>query len=164
MTDVRSGYLVVEGCAECGARSSFFSMETAPPLEDYHEGTHFWTHLGSSQAVKFHLTCEMCRAKVDLNDMMALMLSTCQDPDCEVATIAKREGKGAWIYVALCADSTHGSGKCVSDEGIRALDEYFNQNIRQPGKKTVVVPCRRCSSIDRCRGIVIADTGLTEVY
>ena len=164
MTHIRHGYLVVEGCAECGGRSSFFSAEAVAPIEDYHQGDHFWRYLGSSQAVKFDLTCDRCGRTVDLNDVMALMLSTCEDPGCEVAEIARREGKGAWIYVALCADSTHRSGKCVSDQGIKALEEYFNQNIKRPGKRAVVVPCRMCNSIDTCRGIVIADTGLTEIY
>jgi hypothetical protein len=27
-----------------------------------------------------------------------------------------------------------------------------------------VVPCDQCCNIDRCKGIVIADTGLTEIY
>jgi hypothetical protein len=52
---------------------------------------------------------------------------------------------------------------CVSPEGIEALNQYFNQNIKAPDKKIIVVPCRMCSSIDKCRGIIIADTGLTDL-
>ena len=164
MTNIRNGYLVVEGCPKCRARASFFSMEPVPPVDDYQDGEHFWTYLGSSQAVKFDLACPDCGKVVDLNDMMGLMLSTCRDPECEVARIAAGEGKGTWVYVALCADSTHASGKCVSDAGITALTEYFNANIRDPGKRVIVVPCVKCSSIDTCEGIVIADTGLTDIY
>jgi len=163
MTNIRQGYLVVEGCFECGARSSFFSTEVTPPIDEYQEGKHFWIHLGNYQAVKFDLRCGLCGKTVGLDDMMGLMLSTCQDPDCEVARLAKREGPGAWVYVALCADSTHRAGRCVSQEGIEALNQYFNQNIKAPGKKIIVVPCRMCSSIDKCRGIIIADTGLTDL-
>ena len=47
MTNVRDGYLVVEGCPECGARSSFFSTEPVPPVDEYHDGRHFWIYLGS---------------------------------------------------------------------------------------------------------------------
>ena len=147
MASIRNGYLVVEGCYECKARASFFSTEPTPPVDDYQDGEHLWTYLGSFQAV-----------------MMGLMLSTCRDPECEVARIADREGKGTWVYVALCADSTHASGKCVSDAGIKALTEYFNGNIKDPNKNVVVVPCVKCKSIDTCQGIVIADTGLTEIY
>jgi hypothetical protein len=95
---------------------------------------------------------------------MGLMLSTCRQPDCEVGRIAAQAGKGNWVYVALCADSTHASGKCVSDAGIRALTEYFNAQIKDQSKRIIVVPCIKCNSIDTCEGIVIADTGLTEIY
>lgn len=164
MVNIRNGYLVVEGCRQCKARSSFFSTETVLPVDDYQDGEHFWTYLSSFQAVKFDLACDQCGQVVSLNDMMGLMLSTCQDPDCEVARIAARKGPGTWVYVAFCADSTHASGKCVSDAGVGALTEYFNANIKAPGKNVVVVPCIKCRSIDTCDGIVIADTGLTEIY
>lgn len=164
MVNIRSGYLVVEGCRHCGARCSFFSTESVAPVDEHREGKHYWTYLGSFQAVKFDLSCDQCGHVVDLSDMMGLMLSTCRNPQCEVAQIAAREGKGAWIYVALCADSTHRTGKCVSAVGINALTEYFNARIKTPGKRAVVVPCAQCNSIDTCEGIVIADAGLTEIY
>jgi len=164
MVGTRPGYLVTEGCRHCNARASFFSTESAPPVDEYQEGDHFWTHLGSFQAVKFDLACDACGAITQLDDMMGLMLSTCRDPDCEVARLAAREGKGTWVYVALCADSTHESGKCVSAAGIQALTEYFNANIKDPRKKAIVVPCIKCKSIDTCEGIIIADTGLTDIY
>jgi len=164
MTNIRSGYLVVEGCFECGARSSFFSSEAVAPIDEYREGKHFWIYMGSFQAVKFDLKCSLCGMIVDLDDMNGLMLSTCEDFDCEVGRIVRQQGKGTWVYVALCADSTHAQGKCVSEEGIQALNQYFNQNIKAPDKKIIVVPCRLCNSIDKCRGIVIADVGLTDMY
>jgi len=164
MADIRHGYLVMEGCPRCGGRAAFFSTEAIAPIDEYQEGDHYWVYLGSSQATKFNLKCVECGKRVDLDDMMGLMMSTCDDPECAVVKIGKKEGKGTWVYVALCADSTHASGKCVGAEGIKALNEYFNQNIKVPGKKILVVPCDQCCNIDRCKGIVIADTGLTEIY
>ncbi len=96
--------------------------------------------------------------------MMGLMLSTCEDPGCDVGRLALELGKKASIYVALCADSSHTSGACVSDAGIQALEQYFNQRLRSGRRKIVVVPCKMCDRIDRCEGIVIADTGLTDFY
>lgn len=162
MCDIRDGYLVVEGCSQCGGRSAFFSTEIIAPVDEHQEGDHFWRYLGSSQSVKFNLKCEECGELVDLNDVMGLMLSTSEDLLSKVAQIGKKE-VGTWVYVALCADSTHASGKCVSPKGIRAMNEYFNQDIVDPGKKIVVVPCSACN-IDQCRGVIIADVGLTEFY
>jgi hypothetical protein len=164
LVDIRTGYLVVEGCHRCHARASFFSTEPTPPVDDYHDGKHFWSYISSSQAVKFDLICDRCGELVVLDDMMGLMLAMCRDPECEVGRLVAEASKGTWVYVALCADSTHESGKCVSDAGIQALTEYFNTNLRSPNKRVIVVPCIKCCSIDRCEGIVLADTGLTEIY
>ncbi len=163
MTNVRSGYLVVEGCYHCGARGSFFSTEPAAPMDEYRQGEHMWRYLSSSQAVAFGLRCEICGTVVDLSDMTGLMLSTCEDPECQVGCMALEMGKGTSVYVALCADSSHSAGHCVSDEGVAALGEYFNQRLRSAHKKIVVVPCSMCSDIDCCAGVVIADAGLTEL-
>ena len=39
MTNIRYGYLVVEGCTQCGARSSFLSTEAIAPIDEYQEGS-----------------------------------------------------------------------------------------------------------------------------
>jgi len=161
-TGVRSGYLVVEGCYHCGARSSFFSTEPAAPMDEYRDGPHFWEYLADYQAVTFNLVCDTCGQTVDLSDMMGLQLSLCDDQQCTVGRLAHELGKHTSIYVALCADSTHSRGACVSDEGVAALDAYFNQRLRSGRKRIKVVPCIMCSDLDCCRGIVIADTGLTD--
>lgn len=164
MANMRPGYLVLEGCFECGARTSFFTPEPVRPIDEYREGQHFWIYQGSFQAVKFHLECPACGKRVDLDDMTALMLSTCRDAGCAVAQLNARQGEGSTVYVALCADSGHASGHCVSADGIDALNEYFNQEIEDPGRKVTVVPCKLCNNVDTCAGIIIADAGLTEIY
>ena len=73
-------------------------------------------------------------------------------------------GRNTSIYVALCSDSTHETNPdCVSDEGIAALNEYFNQRLREGPKKILVLPCKMCGDVDCCPGIVIADSGLIEL-
>jgi hypothetical protein len=163
MSDVRSGYLVVEGCYHCGARGSFFSTEPVAPMDEYKQGPHTWAYLSGHQAVTFNLRCDECGRVVDLSDMTGLMLSTCDDPACGVGRLAGELGKGASVYVALCADTSHLSGTCVSDEGVTALSEYFTQRLRSPNKRIVVVPCKLCNDLDQCPGIVIADAGLTDL-
>ncbi len=163
MCNLRSGYLVVEGCWECGGRSSFFSAEPVPPIDEYREGRHFWMYRGSFQTVKFDLKCHACGTIVNLDDVNGLMLSDCTDHDCQVGALVNQQGADTLVYVALCADSTHAQGKCVSSAGIEALSQYFNKNIEALGRKVLVVPCKLCNSIDKCRGTVIADVGLTDI-
>jgi len=165
MTNLRSGYLVIEGCFHCRHRLSFFSDEPVPPIDDYQEGPHFWSHLADYQASKFDLKCETCAKEIPLRDVMATMLCMRCDPECGVYKAGSGEpGQKAWAYVALCADTSHASGACVPEEGIRALNEYFNSGLQDPRKKIVVVPCRLRRSVDTCQGVVIADVGLTEIY
>jgi hypothetical protein len=164
MVNIRSGYLVTEGCFHCRNRVSFFSEEPVPPIDDYHEGEHFWSYLGSSQAVKFDLRCEKCSAEVPLRELMALMLCWRCDPDCAVFQLGADDPDRKWVYVALCADSSHQQGACVSEESVRALSEYFNAGLDDPHKKILVVPCKLRKSVDSCQGVVLADVGLTELY
>jgi hypothetical protein len=163
MTGVRSGFLVVEGCYHCGARSSFFSVEPVPPRDEYREGAHIWEYLSGDQAVTFGLCCDLCGATPDLSAMTGLMMSLCEDRDCEVGRLAARLEGQASVYVALCDDSTHETGSCVSDEGVAALQAYFNQGRRPGRRRIVVVPCRLRNHADWCRGLVISDAGLTDL-
>jgi len=160
--NLRHGFLVVEGCFECGIRSSFFCTERVAPVEEYREGKHFWITMGSYQSARFDLQCRDCGKTVDLDDVFGLMLSECTDAGCPVGAIASRQGPGSMVFVALCEDSTHAKGICVSSEGIAALNDYFNRDIEALGRRVVVVPCKTCNSLDKCRGTIIADTGLTE--
>jgi hypothetical protein len=96
---------------------------------------------------------------------MATMLCMKCNPECGVfAVSAQDQDRKTWVYVALCANTSHASGKCVTEEGIRALNEYFNCGLQDPLKKIVVVPCALRKSVDTCHGIVLADVGLTELY
>jgi hypothetical protein len=165
MTNVRSGYLVIEGCFHCRQRTSFFSEEPVPPIDDYREGDHFWTHLGDFQASKFDLKCRTCGRVVALKDVMAVMLCLRCDPACGVYKAGSDVGESkTWVYVALCANTSHVARTCVTDKGLRALSEYYNAGLRDPAKKIFVVPCRLRRSVDTCQGVVLADVGLTELY
>lgn len=164
LIDIRSGYLVVEGCHHCGARGTYFSTEIAPPVEEYQDGPHHWQYMVSSQAVSFNMRCDICGETVDLSDVEGLMLCTCENPDCEIGRMAHEMGRSTSIYVAMCCDSTHETNPdCVSDKGIAALNEYFNQRLREGPKKILVLPCKVCGDVDCCPGIVIADSGLIEL-
>jgi len=165
MTNIRGGYLVIEGCFHCRHRISFFSEEPVPPIDDYQDGDHFWNYLGSSQASKFDLKCRKCSKEVRLEEVMAIMLCMSCDSECGVQKKgASAENQKIWVYLALCANTSHTPGGCVGEEGIAALNAYFNQGIRDPQKKIVVVPCDLRRSVDTCQGVVLADVGLTELY
>lgn len=167
LINVRSGYLVAESCHHCGVSRMFFSPELVSPVEEYQDGPHHWQYVDSSQTISFNMRCDVCGEMVDLGDVVGLMLCTldgCNTSACDVGRMSLELGRDTSMYVALCSDSTHQiNGHCVSGEGIAALNEYFNQRLRQGSKKILVVPCKMCDNVDSCPGVVIADSGLTEL-
>lgn len=163
--NIRNGYMVTEGCIHTGARQSFFSLEDNPPIDSYVDGEHLWKYLGSSQAVKFDLECKKCGITVNLDSVVGMMLCTNCMSECNAGALSQLVGRDkTWVYVALCADTSHLSGKCVSLDATRALTEYFNSRIKTPGKQIMFVPCSFVIDMDICQGEVIADTGLTDIY
>lgn len=165
MINQRNGYLVVEGCFHCGNRISFFSAEPVPPIDKYRENDHFWTYFGSFQASKFDLKCEKCSKEISLDEVASLMCCMNCNPSCDIYKTALNEKeKKVWVYVALCTDSSHTTKRCVSEEGIQALNKYFNDNIQDSSKKIIVLPCNLRKSVDTCQGIILVDVGLTELY
>ncbi|MFH1676681.1 MAG: hypothetical protein ABIC40_06615, partial [bacterium] len=85
--------------------------------------------------------------------------------DCEAARKKMKDSdKNVWIYLALCSDSSHRSGECIGDEEINALNEYFNGNIKTPGKRVIFLPCSERKSIEFCEGEIIADVGMKEIH
>jgi len=165
VTNLRSGYLIVEGCFHCRHRISYFSDEPVPPIDDYQEGSHFWSYLGDFQASKFDLKCDTCGAEVPLKDVMSTLLCMRCDPQCGVYKAGSdKAGHRVWAYVALCADTSHTSAKCVDEDEIKALNEYFNSGLTDASKRIVVVPCGLRRLVDTCHGVVIADVGLTDIY
>ncbi len=165
MTNLHGGYLVIEGCFHCRHRISFFSQEPVPPIDDYQEGSHFWSHLADYQASQFDLKCEKCSTEVPLKEIMALMLCVRCNPECGVYAAGSQEpDRQTWVYVALCSDTSHTTEKCIPSESLNALNEYLNNGIEDPAKRIAVVPCSLRKFVDTCQGIVLADVGLTELY
>jgi hypothetical protein len=48
-------------------------------------------------------------------------------------------------------------------EKLAILSTYFNDRIRTPGKKIIVVPGWLVRDIDVCKGTVLKDVGMFEV-
>jgi hypothetical protein len=133
-------------------------------MDSYVKGKHKWRPLGSSQAVKFDLKCGKCGKVVRLEKAIGLMLCTECRQDCAAGTLAKHSpSEQVWVYLALCPDSSHVSEKCIGPEEIEALNRFFNDRIKTPGKRIVIVPCDMRPSIDICEGEILADVGMIDL-
>jgi hypothetical protein len=133
-------------------------------VEDYRDEDHFWSHLGGFRAVKFDLRCAKCSQEVHLGDVMALIQCMTCDPECGVFQVAMGDlDLNNRVCVALCADTSHVSEKCIGEERLRALNQYFEYEFKDTGKRILVVPCIMRRSVDSCQGVSLAETGLAEL-
>ena len=163
MTNTRFGFIVVEKCYHCKQERSYFAAEHIPPKEEYREGEHFWDYLGSAQSFQFSLKCRKCGVEIPFDDVLGLMMCSGCTPDCDAHIISSIcEGQRAWVYVALCYQPDIGS-KGAMGEKLAILSTYFNDRIRTPGKKIIVVPGWLVRDIDVCKGTVLKDVGMFEV-
>ena len=60
MVNVDYGFVITEKCYNCDKISTYFSLESRPPLEEYREGDHFWNVMESAQSFRFDLKCTKC--------------------------------------------------------------------------------------------------------
>ena len=82
-------------------------------------------YLSGSQAVTFNLRCDDLRPGGRPQRHDGSHAVDLRRPACESAAWLVELGKKTSIYVALCADSTHASGHCVSDAGVAALSRVL---------------------------------------
>jgi len=162
ITNLRSGYLVTEGDMKTGERANFFTLEDRHHMDTYIDGEHVWRFMGSSQAVKFDLKCEKCGKTVALDRTQALAMCVDCKENCK-AGMKGRDNENTWVYLALCNETLHRKGECVTEEEVNALTEYFNGRLKTPGKKIIFVPCILRESIDFCQAEILADVGMKDI-
>jgi len=162
--NLTTGWLMTEGCVLCGARRLFFSQEQTPPVDSYVEGNHYWRDFEGAQAVRFDL-CSGTGSIVKLDNFLGLALCMSCNPNCLVGTLSKLlKPDNVSIYLSLCADPIHVTGKCASSQQTIALTDCFNSQLRGMGKRVLVLPCIFRKEPNGCRGQVVAELGGMDVH
>ena len=162
MIDEKIGYVVYENSFPSGLIRCYFSFEDVPPLEEYKEGKEYWKYIGSAQSLKFNLKNKTTGEVVQLNELMGIMYPTIDDPDNNVYQIQQiAENNKIFIYIALTYRDPSVKGRKLTDEQLTALNEYFNNRLRSPGKKILILPENICGDPSKCKGEILTDIGLT---
>ena len=160
ITNVRDGFIVEEKCFHCQQIITYFSYEDIPPKEQYREGDHFWNYSGSAQSARFDLKCGKCDQVVEYEELMGLMYCASCTQECDLNIISRIcESQKIWVYAALSHSSPEKEIRLPLDK-IRILTDYFNQQIRTPGKKILVVPGWLRKNPEKCLGEVLKDVGM----
>jgi hypothetical protein len=154
---------LVDDRGMCPLRS-FFSHESRPPLDSYVEGDHYWRDFEGARAIRFDLVCRSTGMTFKLDNFLGLALCKACNSNCLVGATKKLlNPEKVWVYLALCADPSHLSGKCISAEQTVALTDYFNSRLRGTRNRVLVMPCIFRKEPNCCRGQVIAELGGMDV-
>ncbi len=160
MTNVQSGFIITEKCFKCNKTSTYFSFEDRPPLEEYHEGEHFWNVMGNAQSVCFDLKCKKCQLEIPLKELSGLMMCTGCNEKCKIDKLMRKlEKDRVWVYIAFGFHPID-ENQQLSKEKIAIIEDYFNQRRGSSTSKIKIVSYDMIDDFDSCSGEVIKDIGL----
>ena len=112
--------------------------------------------------LKFNLKCSECGEEVVLDELLGLMSCSGCTADCNFNMIARIcEGQRIWVYGALLYERED-ERKPETAGKLAVLSQYFNDRIRTPGKKILVMPGWLIKDFDMCRCTVLEDVGMFE--
>ncbi|MBM4394279.1 MAG: hypothetical protein FJ087_01155 [Deltaproteobacteria bacterium] len=162
MVNVRPGYIVVEHERFSNAMRSYFSTEDTPPVEEYREGAKVWKYSGFAQSFRFDVMDRETGETHPFADLLGLVWwAGCRDGS-EPAVIGDvAADQKVQVYVALTWEGPDGRRAPLAAERLKVLNRYFNERIREPGKKILILP--DCFDLGRqfSYGQVMVDLGLT---
>lgn len=157
MTDVIPGLIVMKKCFHCGKISTCFTPQNKPPMETSHEKEHFWNFMESEHSFHFNLKCSKCSTKVNLDELVGIMMCTGCDDACEVNILRdKLEPEQTRVYLVLEQRPVK-ERKQLSQEKFRILEKFFDQRSIDSKCKIRIVPLKRVRSLSTCYATPIKD-------
>jgi len=162
MINVKRGYIVYENSFPSGLIRCYFSFEDVAPLEEYRDKEEFWKYVGSAQSIKFDLKCKETGEVVELKELMGIMYPDAEDDSHPLFMIQRlAEHSQVFVYIALGFRDPKLKGEQFTIEQLTALNEYFNNRIKTPNKKILILPESICGDPSKCKGEILTDIGLT---
>ena len=164
MVNVRPGHVVVEHDLLSRAVRSYFSDESAVPVEEYREGKRIWQYAGDAQSFQFDVKDEESGTVVPFREMLGLMYYACAGAETDVRRIGEvAHENNISVYVAITYESPDGERTLLSADKLRVLNRLFNDRIRTPGKKILILPDLFGLYQTMSYGEIMIDFGLTSM-
>ena len=164
MVDVRLGHVVFEHDVQTQRVRLFFSDEAVVPKDEYFEGKALWKYQGTAQALRFAVRDRRTGEVVPFDELLALVYY----PTCKRGSAVHQIGELAHeldisIYVALTYEDADGKRLELSPSKLRMLNRLFNDRLRTPGKKVLIVPDAFALYQEVAYGDMMLDFGLTSL-
>jgi len=162
MTGVRQGWVVIEHEIRTKAKRAYFSAGPASPIDEYREGSDVWTPAEVAQSFRFDLRDRETGETIPFDELLGLAFwGSCPptSPVYELGDIAQEQRIS--IYVAVTFEAGVGPGFNLQARKLRALNQYYNERLRDRGKKILILPDLFGLYREFSYGHVMMDLGLT---
>lgn len=162
MTGVRQGWVVIEHEIRTKAKRAFFSSGPASPLDEYREGSDVWTPAEAAQSFRFDLEDRETGEVLPFDELLGLAFwGSCPRSNAlwELGDIAQEQRIS--VYVAVTFEAAATPGLNLEPRKLRALNGYFNERLRDPGKKILILPDLFGLYREFSYGHIMMDLGLT---
>jgi hypothetical protein len=164
MVNVQPGYVIVEKERFSGAARSYFSGEPSPPKEEYAEGKQVWSYSGMAQSFQFDIRDSSTGSVTPFRELLGLLYYGCCREDSDVRRLGTLAHElDISVYVAITYEAADGSRLNISEEKIRILNQFFNERLRSPGKKILILPDLFDLYKEVSHGQIAIDFGLTSL-
>jgi hypothetical protein len=164
MVNIRPGHIVVEHDLLSRAVRSYFSDEPAAPVEEYREGRRIWQYAGDAQSFQFDVRDEETGEILSFRELLGLLYYACTRPKSDLHQIGRLAHENhISVYAAVTYESPDGERTLLSEEKLRVLNRLFNDRIRTPGKKILILPDLFDLYKTMSYGEIMIDLGLTSM-
>ncbi len=164
MVNIRPGYVIIEREMFSRASRSYFAAEPSPPKEEYREGTQVWKFSGMAQSFQFDVRDTETGDVTPFRELLGLLYYACCREDSDVYRMGElaHENKIS-VYVAVTYEAPDGSRLNIDPEKIRILNRLYNERLRSPNKKILIVPDFFGLYAEMSYGAIAIDFGLTSM-
>lgn len=141
LVDVQPGFVVIE--REMGSRAlrAYFSAEPVPPKEFYREGEAVWSFTDAAQSFQFAVHDRRTGETTRFDELLGLLYYACAEPGSTLHRIGETaHAVGISVYAAFTYASPSGVPLELAGAKLELLNRAFNDRLRTPGKKILVVP------------------------
>jgi hypothetical protein len=141
LVDSLPGFVIVERAAPSNRSRCYFCAEATPPKEAYREGDQEWHFEEAAQSFQFSVRDTVTGEVAKFNELLGLLYYACLEPGSQLYRIGEvAHAIGISIYIAITYDAPDGKPCAVPPTKLEWLNRAFNDRIRTPGKKVLILP------------------------
>ena len=164
LVDTEPGYVIIERELKSQRPRAYFSSEPIPPREPYREGDATWNFWDMAQSLRYSVRDTSTGGITRFDELLGLLWWGCCDEGSEIRRIGELAAAvKIQLYIAIPYEGPDGHPVPLSAEKLTMLNHAFNERLRTPGKKILILPDLFGLLRQVSYGQIMLDFGLTTV-